>query len=411
MIIFLNILMLIGLAITGYKISHKSGIISFYWWGIALKLSAGIGLGLLYSHYYTSGDSWAMFNEAIKLSGVAFASASRFLDIYILSDYSAIPDFTYIFQPRAAFMTKILALLALITNHNYWLSACYLSMFSFFSFWLAANTIYKLFDSKITAVLPTLFFPSIVFWSSGVIKESVAIGSLAGVLAILVSAYYKKRVDWMNMLLLLIGLLLLLYLKYYYAAILIVTFATIFITRAILPKTSKTYVEMGSILIVFTAILGIASLSHPNFWPSRFLSVMVDNYYQFLKNSSTENVVMFNNLSPTIGSFLFYSPKALFAGLFYPLWMKSFNIIKLASVTENWLVLISFIYALRWFKPPKLRDDRLLLLGLLLFVLTSAIFITYSTPNLGTLARFKIGYLLVFVTLVTTVITNRIKVV
>ncbi len=409
MIEFLNILILAVLAIAGYRISHKSGLISFYWPGLALKLIAGIGLGLLYSYYYTNGDSWVMFNEAIKLSGVAFSSVGRFLDIYILSDYSAFPDYTYILQPRAAFMTKILALMALITNHNYWLSGCYLSMFSFFGFWLAANTIYKIFGSKITAVLPTLFFPSIVFWSSGVIKESIAIGSLAGVLAILVNIYYKKQVDWLNMLLLIIGLLLLLYLKYYYAAVVIVSFTTIFTIRVILPKTSKIYVEIGTILIVFMAILGIASLSHPNFWPSRFLSVMVDNYYQFLEKSSTENVVMFNNLSATIPSFLFYSPKALFAGLFYPLWMKSFHIIKLASVIENWLLLISFIYALRWFKLPKLRDDRFLLWGMLLFVLTSAIFITFSTPNLGTLARFKIGYLLVFITLVTGVITNRIK--
>jgi hypothetical protein len=409
MIVLLNILILAGLAIAGYRFSHKSGIIDFYWPGLALKVIAGIGLGLLYSYYYTDGDTWVMFNEAIKLAGGAFTSAGRFLDIYILSDYSVIPDYIYIMQPRAAFMTKILALLALITNHNYWLSACYLSMFSFFGFWLAANTVYKIFGSKITAVLPTLFFPSIVFWSSGVIKESIAIGSLAGVLAILVNAYYKKSVAWLNMLLLIIGMLLLLYLKYYYAALLIVTFATIFTTRAILPKTSKTYVEIGSILMVFTAILGIASLSHPNFWPSRFLFVMVDNYYQFLEKSSTENVVMFNDLSPTFASFLFYGPKALFGGLFYPLWMKSFNIVKLASVIENWLILISFIFALRWFKLPKLKNDRLLLLGMMLFIVISAIFITFSTPNLGTLARFKIGYLLVFVTMVTGVITNRLK--
>ena len=409
MIFFLNILILVGLAIVGYKISDKSGIKSFYWPGLVLKILAGIVLGLLYTHYYTNGDSWVMFKEAIKLADVAFASSSRFLDIYLLSDYSSIPDYAYAIQPRAAFMTKILALLALLTKQNYWLSACYLSMFSFFCFWLAANTIYKIYGSKLTAVLPTLFFPSIVFWSSGVLKESVDIGSLAGVLAILINTYYKKRINWLNTLLLLIGLLLLLYLKYYYAATLMVSFAAIFITRAILSERSKKIVELASLLVVFMIILGVASLSHPNFWPSRFLSVIVDNYYQFLENSPADNVVMFENLSPTIASFLYYSPKALFAGLFYPLGMTSFNIVKLASVVENWLVLLAFIYAIRWVKLPKLKNDRILLWGMLLFVITSAIFITYSTPNLGTLVRFKIGYLVVFITLITRVITNSVK--
>lgn len=409
MIVFLNILILIGIAVIGYKISKKSEIKSFYWPGLAVKIIAGISLGLLYANYYNGGDSWVMFNEAVKLAGIAFTSTNRFLDIYLLSDYSAITEFAYVIQPRAAFMTKILALLAFITNYNYWLITCYLSLFSFFGFWLAANTAYKIFGSKTTAVLPTLFFPSIVFWSSGVIKESVAIGSLAGVLAILISAYYNKSIDWRQTLLLLMGLLLLAFLKYYYAAMLIVTFVTIFTTRAILPKSSKSYVEFGSVLIVFTVILVAASLSHPNFWPSRFLSVMTDNYYQFLVKSSAENVVTFNNLSPTIASFLYYSPKALFAGLFFPLGMSSFSLLKLASILENWLVLLSVIYAIRYFKLPKLKDDRLLLWAMFLFVLTSAIFITFSTPNLGTLVRFKIGYLLVFVTLVTGVITNRLK--
>ncbi len=409
MIEFLNILVLLGVAGIGYRVNKNSELVRFYWPGLAVKIIAGVALGLLYANYYGGGDSWVMFNESIKLSGSAFKSASSFVDIYLFSDYTAIPDYIYVIQPRAAFMTKILALLALITNHNYWLSACYLSIFSFFGFWLAANTAYNFFGSKMTAVIPTLFFPSILFWSSGVLKESVAIGSLAGVLAILINSYFKKRIDWLNMLLLLMGLLLLAYLKYYYAAVLIVTFTTVFTVRALLYKNSNRYVELGSVLIIFIAILGAASLSHPNFWPSRFLSVMVDNYYQFLEKSSTGNVVKFSDLSPTISSFLYYSPKALFAGLFYPLWMTSFSWLKLFSIVENWLILISFIYAIRYFRLPKLKDDRLLLWAMLLFVITSAIFITFSTPNLGTLVRFRIGYLMVFLTLVAGVITNRIK--
>ena len=106
MIFFLNILILVGLAIVGYKISDKSGIKSFYWPGLVLKIIAGIVLGLLYTHYYTNGDSWVMFKEAIKIADVAFTSTSRFLDIYFLSDYSSIPDYAYAIQPRAAFMTK-----------------------------------------------------------------------------------------------------------------------------------------------------------------------------------------------------------------------------------------------------------------------------------------------------------------
>jgi len=404
-----NILALAGLAIIGFKLSSKSEIIRFYWPGLSLKIIAGIALGLIYSYYYTSGDSWVMFNESVRIANTAFTSTESFIDIYFASDYTAIPNYPYSIRPRPAFMTKILAPLVVITSHNYWLSACYLSLFSFFGFWLAANTIYRIFTSTITAVLPTLFFPSIIFWSSGVLKDSIAMGSLLGVMAILINIYYKKRVSWLNLIALIIGLFFLINLKYYYAATLIVAFATIFFSRFILRGKRNWYIELGAMLLLFISILGIASMLHPNFWPSRFLKVITDNYYQFIAHSATENIVSFNNLSPTIASFLIYSPKALFAGLFYPLWSPLFSWLKIAAVLENWFLLLSFIYGIQYFKLPVLRDNRILFFGMAMFVLTSAIFITFSTPNLGTLVRFKIGYLVVFVIMIVALITRRAK--
>jgi hypothetical protein len=409
MIVFLNLLALLVIAIFGYQASRKSELGAYYWPGLGVKILAGILIGLLYSQYYTSGDTWVMFDEAIKLSNIAFASVDNFVSIYLRSKYAIIPEYAYLIQPRAAFMTKILGLLTVITGQNYWLSACYLSLFSFFGFWLAANTVYRVFGNKLAAVVPTLFFPSIVFWSAGVLKESVAIGSLATILAILTDTYYRKSISWLNMFLLLIGLLLVLYLKYYYAATLFVTFMAVYTTQAFLPLRHNRYAEFGVLMLIFVGIMALASLTHPNFWPSRFLEVLNDNYYQLISKSSMDNVVKFNNLSPTVSSFLYYSPKALFAGLFLPLWMTSFNILKLVAVLENWLLLSILIYVIRWFKIPWSRDDRLLLWALILFISTSAIFIAFSTPNFGTLARFKIGYLLVFVTLMGGGITNRLK--
>jgi hypothetical protein len=409
MIAFLNLLALIAISIAGYRASRKSELLGYYWLGLGVKIVAGILVGLLYSQYYANGDSWVMFNEAKKLSNIAFSSPNQFFAIYLKSDYAAISEYAYAIQPRAAFMTKILGLLTILTGQNYWLSACYLSLFSFFGFWLAANTIYKLFKHKLAAVVPTLFFPSIVFWSAGVLKESLAIGSLAGVLAILTDTYYRRSINWLNMFLLLMGLLVVLFLKYYYAAILIVSFTTVYTTRAFLPLRGNKFIEFGALILIFSILMALASLTHPNFWPSRILEVLNDNYYQLHDKSFIGNVVEFQNLSPTVASFLYYSPKALFAGLFYPLWMTSFNMLKLASMLENWLLISAFIYVVRWFKMPKKEDDRLLLWTMILFIGMMAIFITFSTPNFGTLARFKIGYLLVLVTLMSGAISNRLK--
>jgi hypothetical protein len=407
MIFLLNIAIIAALAVGGYKLSARSELKGFYWPGLGLKLVAGITVGLLYLYYYDNGDSWVMFNEAVKVKNAAFTSVDGFIRIYFRSDYSEIAEYAYNLQPRAAFMTKILAYFVLITKENYWLSGCYLSLFSFSGFWALANLSYKILQDRWATAIPTLFFPSIVFWTSGMLKEAVAIGALAWVLALLLSVLVLKRFNWRLAILLIICLLLVAYLKYYYAAVLVVTSITFMIAQFILPKKSAWYVEFIVMAFLFGFILSLASLTHINFWPSRFLEVIVDNYYQFLDNSSMSNVVIFRDLAPTIPSLLIHSPKALFAGLFFPLWMSSPNLLKIISVMENWVLLLAAIYAGRQFTLPAKQVHRLLLWAMILFVVTTAVFITFSSPNLGTLVRYRVGYLVVFLLLVTGAINPK----
>ena len=55
---------------------------------------------------------------------------------------------------------------------------------------------------------------------------------------------------------------------------------------------------------------------------------------------------------------------------------------------------------------PHSREKRLLLIGGVFFVLISAALIALSTPNLGTLARYKTSYLIVYLPLIMSGIFN-----
>jgi len=409
MIGILNILFLISLAIWGYWLSRRSSLISFYWLGLGVKIVAGIAVGLLYSRYYDSGDSWVMMAEGIKIKNEAFASFRGFVEIYIHNNYEIVQHYAYVMQPRGAFMTKILAPVVLVTNNNYWLTSAYLSLFSFAGFWVLANTLNNLFKNKWVAVIPTLFFPSIVFWSSGVLKESVAIGSLALLFAFLTKLYIKKHLRWHEVLFLLVGFLLVMHLKYYYAAVLAVIYITLFVVRFILPKQSTWYIELGYVIGIFVLVITLASFSHPNFWPSRFMSVIVNNYYQYAQQSKGGNMVVFTGLEPTILSLLINSPKALFSGLFSPLWIPTFSFVKLAAIIENWLLIVASVYAVLHYPRLKMRDNRLLFYVMILFIITMAVFLTFSSPNYGTLVRYRIGYLMIFVIMLVGVISSKIK--
>lgn len=408
MLLLVNIILLLALIVGGYWFSaSKSELYKYYWPGLIFKLTMGICLGLVYSIYYSGGDTWTFFGEAIKLGKVAFTSFDSLINIYFKDDYSLITNYSYSLQPRAAFMTKILAPLTIITDNNYWLTSCYISLFSFMGYWILANNLYKILGVRWMAVIPTLFFPSIVFWSSGVMKESVAMGAMAAVVGIFIKIYLEKKVALSELFVLVLGLILLLFLKYYFAAILIVSILSLFLSRLTIPVKVNWLIEIGLISTIFVLILIIASFTHPNFYPPRILFVLVENYKAYHAASNGNNVVVFNNLAPDITSFLVHAPKALLSGMFFPLWYADFTIFRVLAVVENWVILLVFLFSLKYLALPKNRDLRILVLTAVLFIIISAIFITFSTPNLGTLTRYKIGYSVVFIVLVTTLLRNK----
>ncbi len=408
MLLLVNIILLLALIVGGYWFSaSKSELYKYYWPGLIFKLTMGICLGLVYSIYYSGGDTWTFFGEAIKLGKVAFTSFDSLINIYFKDNYSLITNYSYSLQPRAAFMTKILAPLTIITDNNYWLTSCYISLFSFMGYWILANNLYKILGVRWMAVIPTLFFPSIVFWSSGVMKESVAMGAMAAVVGIFIKIYLEKKVALSELFVLVLGLILLLFLKYYFAAILIVSILSLFLSRLTIPVKVNWLIEIGLIFTIFVLILIIASFTHPNFYPPRILFVLVENYKAYHAASNGNNVVVFNNLAPDIASFLVHAPKALLSGMFSPLWYADFTIFRVLAVVENWVILLVFLFSLKYLALPKNRDLRILVLTAVLFIIISAIFITFSTPNLGTLTRYKIGYSVVFIVLVTTLLRNK----
>lgn len=409
MIFFINVLILFGIVFWGYKTTRKSPLGQFYIPAVSIKILAGIAVGLIYSMYYTTGDTWVMFGEAIKLKNVAFSSVDNLINTYYKSDYTSIHDFAYPIQPRAAFMAKIVGVLALITGDNYWLCSIYLSLLSFTGFWLLAISIYSISGSRWIAVIPTLLFPSIVFWTSGILKESIAIGALAAVMGIMLKGYNRQKLNWFDWLILLVGLILVAQLKYYYAAIFIVAIISLFGTRSVLPRHSKWYWELLTVIGFYIVLMGIGSQAHPNFWPSRFLTVIADNYDQYAQLSESGNFVVFNGLSPTIASFLIHSPKALLAGLVFPVWFEMVNVLKIPVLIENWILIAAILYNVRYFNLPQRPDSRILLFTVVIFIIIAAILLTFSAPNYGTLVRYKTGYLLVFVSLLSLGISNRLR--
>src|SRR5690606_12783441 len=115
-----------------------------------------------------------------------------------------------------------------------------------------------------------LFFPSIVFWTSGLIKESLAMACLFFLTAVLLKLYESMRLSWWQWLLIPFSLWMLWNLKYYYLAVFLPIVATTLVMRFLIkPRVQFATGRWKYVvwMVIFTIPLYVASIVHPNFYP------------------------------------------------------------------------------------------------------------------------------------------------
>jgi hypothetical protein len=360
----------------------------------------------VYTMYYNyTADTILYFEDASKLANVASSKPLAYINILLFNKSDAVLSFGLWQQPRAFFMAKLVSLLNLFTGNNYWLTGLYLSALSFYGFWRLANTLVLIFpSSRLAAAIGLLLFPSVVFWSSGLIKESIAMACITGSLHLLLSYQFKlntphtvSRKIWHG-LILLFAAYLVWKLKYYYLAVLLPVYlaylATVYLLRRFTPI--KPWAGILVFLVLFSGILAVATRLHPSLHPDVLLGTIIENHEVTLAASSPEDVIRFHPLQPDFVNFLKNTPLALVSGLFRPFVWEGNTLFQYITGIENLFILFITLLALFKLKKPSLAAQPpvyLLLAATLTYILVLAIVLAFSAPNFGALARYKAGFL------------------
>ncbi len=359
-----------------------------YWWfsiALVLKLLAGIGIGILYFYYYKDGDT------------IKYAKDLNFLNTlswkewwYYLTQNQFIPK-SLIFrqnQPRAMFFVKSLTLIHRITQGNYWTLSLWLSTINFLACWWCYIVIVRVFSHLQKVLFFCLFIsPSFVFWTSGVLKESLLVGCVFICQAIFLGIVYKKLSQpiWFYILLLIPILLFVWKVKYYFAAALIG-----FMIPYVFVKTfwKKDKYELLIYLGIVALCLFSASFLHPNLRLENILEAIVLNHDKTIKSSSVGGYIVYFYLEPNISSFLKNILKAWLSGLFSPLSIQ-WNI-RLFESLINWSVLLTIGLSTKKYFRYKWTIEVWICIMLISFL---AIFLAFASPNYGSLVRYKTIFL------------------
>lgn len=339
-----------------------------YWVALVAKLLAGISLGLIFYEYYGFGDTISFFEAAKNADVLSFSG-----------------------QPRSQFFIQLITPLVYLTGNSYWITSLYLSLFSFISTWYAVQLFIDIYPKHQWVIATSfLFVPSIVFWSSGIMKDVVSFGALHVLISISVYTYAKQRISVIHILCILICLFLLFKIKHY-LLITYLFFAGLLFTYSLMKRLPKAWKALS--VLVFALFLLSTQYIHPYLKLERIPLTLLQNNQIILEKSTPENRMDIVLKGDRWIDVIKLAPKALHAGIFRPSVLDHTPILGWVHRLENFfltcLIFLSILIVIR--DKPKI--DYALLMTALISIGALAVLLAIATPNFGTLVRYKNAYL------------------
>ncbi|MFA0963021.1 hypothetical protein AB9P05_14545 [Roseivirga sp. BDSF3-8] len=404
MAISLHILILVILFYGAYRrISVvRSGRGALFCGALVVKLSLTLLSFYIHTEVFKASDLAAYWHDAQSIADLMENKAVSYFTYLIDSQGSGdSPELLLKNQPRALLFAKILSFFYVITAGSAWLTAVWLSACSFAAAWYLFVVINRYFPALTPAIaFSLLFYPSAVFWSSGIQKEALAVPIIFTATALLFPFLLKKKpaAPIIRVAAALMLCIVLWYIKYYYA----IVFVPLLFATALIGELSRRReyfsgrVNLQFILWISILISGvlIGRNMHIALSSEHFLSLVARTHHQVAASSVPENVAYMEELKATPLSFIRYAPQAFITGLFRPLpGDGTGSILSWGVALENGLLLIVCLLGFVFFIRQKFRPCSMAVIAGLVYCLSLAVFLAYGMPNFGSLMRYKASFL------------------
>ncbi|MFT6034478.1 MAG: hypothetical protein ACJAT1_000285 [Marivirga sp.] len=393
---FLTILVLVVLFQRKYAVASKERLV-FYGFVLA-KFIAAVLVGLLYSHYYLiPGDTFTVFYQAREWYNLLVAGDISWqqwigLDTVDIEQLRmTLPN-----EPRTRFFAFICSYLMPISLSNYYGVALWMTFFQIVSLWLLTRgLINKLCMPKGVIYMGLLFVPSVTFWSAGLLKETMMLSCMANIVtAYLYASEPKQQRRWLYLFMIVFFTLILYQIKYYVVILMLpLGLLTYLFAEKRLFEFKSFKLRLSLFFVIL--ILGTTAVAviHPVFHSGLFFDLIKISHDQ-IASRSADSIINFNLITDPFSFVLVNTPSALVAAFFRPFIWEAFSVLTWAIGLETFFftgVLVCAIYSL--FKERLAQRQYWWLLAGLLYVLAAGLIITLSTPNFGSLVRYKVAYM------------------
>jgi hypothetical protein len=417
----LIVLYIIGMTIKKKNIQQRP-YYRYFLRGLFGKIFGAITICLVYVYYYKGGDTLAYYNDNGCVSRLFLLdpiSAIKFtfseVDQQIFSAFNGDTGWPiYALDETAVYVTKITWVLSLITFNSFLGQTILLTFVTYFPIW----RMYKMFISEFPALqkelaFAFLFIPSVVFWGSGLLKDTLTFSAVS----LYASSFYYlvkfKRKYVLNIFFLLISSWVLIKLKPYILFAMLPGTLTWFASYQLgkvknkLVRSATTPALISLAILVGFIFLKLLGDSFKDYSVDNILQKAMITQQDLKQDYYHGSSFDIGDFDPTIIGVALKAPVAITAALFRPFLWESYNPGMIASGVENLAILIFTVYLLLrlrvyYFIKMVLRNH--LLFFSVSFSLFFAFAVGLSTSNFGSLVRYKIPAIPFFVA--SLIITN-----
>lgn len=398
---------------------HKYPMYKYYVPGLYFKILGGTAVSLTYVYYYNGGDTTIYFQNAMNLSNLLAQNPANYLKVitspasyetfYLFNYEVGYPTPHYFFDTHTFFAIKVISIIVFLSFNSYIISTLLIAWVSYYGIWklyLLFCHYYKYLSRELA--IGILFLPSVVFWGSGLLKDTITLSASCWFIHYFHEVFILKYDRIKNIPKGLLAVYIILSIKpYIVGALLPGTIIWSYSNRISKLKNSLIKMFMVPFIYVFSAAIGLLLMSKMSdkfgkYSADKVIETTITIQKDMKGDHYGQNKFDIGEIDPSFSGLLSKFPKAVTAGLFRPYIWEISNFMMLFSGLENLFILFITISALlklgiKFFKLGAILTEH----PLLLFCISYSVFFAYSigitTANFGALVRFKIAFLPMFI--------------
>lgn len=381
----------------------------YYIKGFWIKMFASI-LFVLYYTYLTGGDSTSLFYpEGYNFYQLLLKDSANWKYMFMRGDQfdeSLIKHVYSIgyFRSESNFMIiRLTAVLCFFSFGYYSVISLFFAAFAYAGLWKLFLFFYKERpEMKKAFAISILFFPSVIFWSSGLIKDSVTMGCIGFLTFSLTSVANGRRIV-RNLIVSGVSIFLIAIIKIY----ILLAYLPFLLLYLVIIKLRAVKSSFFRVIISGTIVIGsffTFSQTYSSF-EDQLGNFAVENLAETMtsisgvlesrgaEHGAESNYDLGAEFDGTFNGFLKVAPYALVATFYRPFIWETRKVSQLMAAIES-LVLIfltlKIILKAGPFRIVKHIFSDPMILFCFLFATTFAMFVGTTTPNFGSLVRYKI---------------------